>query len=251
MQLTPSYSRVLLFISIAALLTLFTHQMSNHIIQATLPLYEWMLNLLEYRFDQATIQLANQHGESILQVNTILSQPFWVIDSNGASQRIAPTEVMGNTASLAVGNILQPLVIIGTIALAWPVSLKKEVAILQTSPALTTEAQLHSSHVNIKTVLVYIYRLLLAFPFTILIMLVDTPVQLLHGSWGGMAAGLQLGENFQITNIAWFGYWSDFINGGGLIALSIAVGLLVVGVVEYWQASAINKQQSSRIMQRP
>lgn len=215
MSLFQSYSRVLLFIVLAALLTLVTHQMSDDIINAMLPLYEWMLKQLEYRFDQTSIQLISLHGERILQVHSLLSQPFWVIDDNGASQQIAPTEGMVNTASLAVGNILQPLVIIGTMVLAWPVKV-----VTSTARSLTIT----------QTILTYVYRLLFALPCIVLIMLFDMPIQLLHGSWVGMAAGLQLGENIQITNIAWLGYWSDFLNGGGLIAMSIAAGLVVVGL---------------------
>jgi hypothetical protein len=154
-----------------------------------------------------------------------------VTDANGVSQQIAPTETMLNTAGLAIDNILQPLVIIGTIVMAWPVSLAKDEDDSETPP--TSETQLKSSHMDIKTVLVYVYRLLLAIPLIILIMLVDMPVKLIHSSWLGMAAGLQLGASIHVTNIAWLGYWSDFLNGGGLIALSIAAGLLVVGLCQF------------------
>jgi hypothetical protein len=58
-------------------------------------------------------------------------------------------------------------------------------------------------------------------------MLLDMPIQLVNSTWQGIEKTLQL----NIASTHWLGLWSDFLNGVGLMALSIACGLFVIALV--------------------
>ena len=61
-------------------------------------------------------------------------------------------------------------------------------------------------------------------------MLLDMPIQLLKIVWENLNRLLNLNIS---QNLYYFTYWSDFLNGGGLVALSIAAGILIVGLTDY------------------
>ena len=189
------FKRIALFLGIGVLLLTLTHHYGNLIINAIIPLYEWMIHQIDYRLDKILLYVAAFQGESFLQLDVELSQPFWV-----NFQQIAPTQPIYNSAGMAVANVLQPIVLVYTIILAWPA----------------------------KRFIIFIYRILCAMPVIVLLMLLDMPFQLVNSTWQGLEQTLKL--NIATTN--WFSYWSDFLNGGGLIALSITSGLLVVGFVD-------------------
>lgn len=162
-------------------------------INAMTPLYEWMIKLIDYRFDATLLSISKQHGERFLQLDVMLTQPFWL-----GAQQIAPTQPIYNSTAMPLGYALQPFIIILTIILSW-----------QTKQAIS-----------------YTHRLIIAMPLILILMLLDMPIQLVNSTWQGIEKTLQL----SIATSHWLGLWSDFLNGGGLMALSIACGLLAVGV---------------------
>jgi hypothetical protein len=97
---------------------------------------------------------------------------------------------------MSVANVLQPIVLVYTIIFAWPV----------------------------KSNIVLIYRILCAIPVIALLMLLDMPFQLVNSTWQGLEQSLKL----NMATTKWFSYWSDFLNGGGLMALNITSGFLVI-----------------------
>jgi len=60
--------------------------------------------------------------------------------------------------------------------------------------------------------------------------LIDIPTQFLKLIWENLNNQLNLNIS---PSLLYFTYWSDFLNGGGLIALSIASGILVVGITDF------------------
>jgi hypothetical protein len=188
------FRRIVLFLCTLTALLFLTHQFGDLIIKAILPLYEWMIHQIDYRLYKIHLLIANINGENFLQLEVELSDPIWV-----GSQEIALTQPIFNSTGMALANVLQPIVLIFTIILVWP----------------------------IKHVFDYGYRVLAAIPIFILIMMLDMPFQLVNSTWQGLERTL----NLNIANTNWLGYWSDFLNGGGLIALSITSGLLIVGLV--------------------
>jgi hypothetical protein len=187
--------RIILFLGIGILLLILTHLFGNLIINAIIPLYEWMIHQIDYRFDKTLLYIVNFQGESYLQLDVVVSQPFWL-----GLQKIAPTTPFFNSTGMAVANVLQPIVLICTIILAWPA----------------------------KCNTVLIYRILCAIPVIGLLMLLDMPFQLVNSTWQGLEQSLKL----NMATTKWFSYWSDFLNGGGLMALSITSGFLVIALAD-------------------
>ena len=177
------------------------YQFGEHLINAIIPLYEWTIKQLDYRFDVVTLNIIKQHGEQFLLLETTLSQPF----VNG-SEMITPTYPIPSGVSMPLGNVLLPVVLIFTTVLAWPNSLK-----------------IHRAHE-------YLTRLIISIPLCLFIMLLDMPTQLLKMVWESLNKLLKLNISANYTE---FSYWSDFLNGGGLIALSFAAGILAVGITNY------------------
>jgi hypothetical protein len=190
------YKRLFIFISIGTALLILTYQLGDTIINAMIPMYQWAIKFLDYRFDVTMLSISKNQGENFLQLDVVLSQPFWL-----GAQQIAPSQPLYNSAGMPLGYALQPSVIILTMILAWP-----------TQQAIT-----------------FIYRLLISIPLILLIMLLDMPIQLINSIWQGFQKMLQL----DIATTKWFGFWSDFLNGGGLIALSIACGLMAIGLAQW------------------
>jgi hypothetical protein len=187
--------RIILFIGIGILVLILTHHFGKLIINAFIPLYEWMIHQIDYRFDKTILYIVNYQDESYLQLDVLVSQPFWL-----GLQKIAPTTPFFNSTGMSVANVLQPIVLICIIILAWPV----------------------------KRLIVFIYRIACAIPVIMLLMLLDMPFQLVNSTWQGLEQSLKL----NMATTKWFSYWSDFLNGGGLMALSITSGLLVVAFVD-------------------
>ena len=188
--------RVLLFLGVGLLLLILTHCYANLIINTITPLYEWMIHHIDNRFNKTMLYIASFQGESYLQLELEISQPFWL-----GLQRIVPTQPIYYSTGMAIANVLQPVVLVYTILLSWPVKRK----------------------------VIFVYRILCAIPVTVFLMLCDMPFQLVNSSWQGLEQVYKL----NIATTDWFAYWSDFLNGGGLMALSIASGLFVVSFVDF------------------
>ncbi|MDX1914065.1 MAG: hypothetical protein SFU55_00655 [Methylophilus sp.] len=191
-----SLKRILLFVLIGVLLVVLTYHFGGAILKILIPMYQWTIQQFEYRFDHVLLTMQQVKGANYLLINVSLSHAFY---ANG--ELLEPVQAIYNTAGMPLGNVMHPLVLILTIVFAWPAS----------------------------RWIVYAYRTLLAIPFILTIMLLDMPIQLIYASWQGLDRTL----NLSIANASWYGYWSDFLNGGGLIALSIACGLVTISMTDY------------------
>ena len=195
------HTLILRFVAISITLLLLNYHFGEHLIRAIIPLYQWLIKQLDYRFDTVVLSIINQHGEQFLLLQTSLSQPF----IHGA-EIVTPSVAIPAGATMPLGNVLLPVVVVLTTVLALPVA--------------TASLSMRS----------YMTRLLLAIPLCLLIMLTDTPTQLLKMVWESLNKQMQINFSHQLP---YFTYWCDFLNGGGLIALSIAVGVLVVGLINF------------------
>ena len=193
------YLTALRFYITGLLLLWSSYQYSNWLIQQLIPLYTWMIKTLDYRLDQVMLNIVIEHQQAFLNLQTRLSQPF-IVDT----QTITLTVPIVSGGKMPLGYALIPVVVIFTMVIAWPA----------------------------KHRMTYLYRCLLAVPLMLIILLFDIPIQLLNMAWQGFNALLQLSPT---GSLKYMGYWSDFLNGGGLIAVSISVGLVVVGMIDYWQ----------------
>lgn len=195
------YTLILRFIVIGLFLLVASYQWGEHIIKTLIPLYEWMIKALDYRFGSVIFSIDKQHGEPFLLLQTTYAMPIHM-----GTQTIVPNSPIPSAASMPLGNVLLPFILIFTTILAWPNIYAKPKARL------------------------YSVRILIAVPICLTIMLFDIPTQFLKLIWENLNNLLNL--NISQT-LHYFTYWSDFLNGGGLIALSIASGILVVGVTDF------------------
>jgi hypothetical protein len=194
------YTLILRFIVIGLLLLVVTYQIGEHIINAIFPLYEWMIRQFDYRFDTIIFTIITQHGEQFLLLQVMLSQSIIV-----GTEIIELNYPILSAVTMPLGNVLLPIVLIFTIVLAWPIELNHHV------------------------MRIYVVRIVLALPLCVFIMLLDIPTQLTKMVWESLNKLLNLSIS---SDLPYFTFWSDFLNGGGLIALSITSGLLVVAFVD-------------------
>jgi hypothetical protein len=185
---------------IGLLLLVVTYQIGEHIINAIFPLYEWMIRQFDYRFDTIIFTIITQHGEQFLLLQVMLSQSIIV-----GTEIIELNYPILSAVTMPLGNVLLPIVLIFTIVLAWPIELNHHV------------------------MRIYVVRIVLALPLCVFIMLLDIPTQLTKMVWESLNKLLNLSIS---SDLPYFTFWSDFLNGGGLIALSITSGLLVVAFVD-------------------
>lgn len=199
------YTLLLRFVSIGLALLIISYQLGEHLINAIIPLYEWMVKQFDYRFDTIIFTIIMLHGEQFLLLQTTLSQSI-IVDT----EVITPNFPIPSGADMPLGNVLLPVVLIFTTVLAWPIRLNR-----------------HGYALVVRT---YIIRILLGVPLCLLIMLLDMPTQLLKMVWESLNKLLNLSIS---SDLLYFTYWSDFLNGGGLMALSITAGIIVIGLTEY------------------
>lgn len=183
--------RVLIFLFTGILLVVLTYLYSDMIMQCFKPLYQWAIQQFEYRFNDIQLSIQQVKGTDYLVIKAHLPPTFF---ANG--QMLKTSNTIYNVAGMPIGNVMQPLVIITTFLIAWLATVWKA----------------------------YLYRFCLMLPAIILIMLSDMPIQLIYVSWQGFDKTLGL----NIANTSWYGPWSDFLNGGGLIAISITIGLSLI-----------------------
>jgi len=192
---------ILRFIVIGLVLLFVSYQWGNHLIKLLIPIYEWTIKQLDYRFDTMTFSIIKQHGEQFLLLQTTYSMPI-----HAGNETLVPNAPIPSGATMPLGNVLLPFILVFTTVFSWPI----------------TDHQSKATK--------YTLRVLLALPICLVLMLLDMPTQLLKIVWENLNRLLNLNIS---QNLYYFTYWSDFLNGGGLVALSIAAGILIVGLTDY------------------
>jgi hypothetical protein len=172
------------------------YQFGDRIINLLIPLYQWEVSHLDNRFQTIFLGVIKQHGELFLQQDIILSKPFFI-----GTEYFEPNSPVYDSASLPLDYVLQPIVLFLTVILAWPTSAMAQ----------------------------YIYRMILGTPLIFLVLLLDSPLQFNHMICNGIQQNINPGSVALDT----FAFWSDFLNGGGLIALSLACGAIAVSLADY------------------
>jgi hypothetical protein len=195
------YTIIFSYIVTGLVLLFVSYQWGIHLIKLLIPLYEWTIKQLDYRFDTVTFSIIKQHGEQFLLLQTTYSMPIYA-----GNETLVPNTPIPSGATMPLGNVLLPFILVFTTVFAWPITDHQSKAMK------------------------YTLRVLLALPICLLLMLLDMPTQLLKIVWENLNRLLNLNIS---QNLYYFTYWSDFLNGGGLVALSIAAGILIVGLTDY------------------
>jgi hypothetical protein len=206
-----SSTTVIRFILIGVTMVLVTHAYGADLIRLLIPLYEWMVKQFEYRLSTVEFSILKQHGEQFLVLQTTLSRPIFT-----GTNMIVPNAPIPSVASMPLGHVMFPVIVIFTTVLAWPVPKR--------------DSKMY----------IFIMRILLALPICVLVMLADVPMQMLKLIWESL--NTTLGLNIS-SDLPYFASWSDFLNGGGLIAISITAAILILGVIQH--LLSCNSLQSS------
>lgn len=196
------------FMEVGVTISFITHRFGDCIVQALFPIYEWAIKQLDYRLDLVLLKITTEHQQQSLSLTTTLSQPFML-----GVELISPQNALSSGCSMPLGNVMLPVVLIMTIILVWPLTVNQH---------NTTKLKRFTIIVGI-----YLLRMVLALPLTLAVLLFHMPIQLLKLSWEGLNELLNLSIRHQLE---YFSYWSDFLNGGGLMAISVAARLLVIGM---------------------
>lgn len=161
------------------------------IMQWLIPLLHWEITHLEDNFNILFFGITNTQGASNIELNVVFNHDIVI---NQASQAV--TSNFFGSAGLLTQNVLHPLMIISIAILAWPAG----------------------------RWMTYGLRTCVGLPLVVIVMMVDSPIQLL--------ASILTTFSKQIDS-PWVNptsmiYWSDFLNGGGLFAISLVCSLIAV-----------------------
>lgn len=195
----PSSTLFMRFMLIGVSIVLMTHAFGVDMIRLLIPLYEWMVKQFEFRLSTIEFSIIKHYGEQLLVLETTLFRPTFT-----GMDTIVPNASIPNAASIPLGNVMLPVIVIFTIVLAWPVQKVRS------------------------KVYIFMMRILLALPMCVLVMLVDVPIQMLTLIWESFNQMLNISMN---DKLKLFAAWSDFLNGGGLIALSLTSAILIIAFV--------------------
>jgi hypothetical protein len=190
-------SSSLRFLLIGISLTALAHWHGRYLIESIMPLYRFTLHHLDSRIDIASLGIIEYQGQQFVQFEGLVSRPFFIND-----QYFLNLDALLSSSRIPLDYALQPLVIFFTLVLAWP----------------TSESA--------KPYQAYFYRVSFGAPLILILMLLDFPLQFIYMLWA------QLEKALNATGDAhgFLLYWSDFLNGGGLIMLSLAISVVAIGL---------------------
>ena len=178
--------------------TAISHLYGHLLIQAIFPLYQLITTVLDSHIAVAHINIIQKYDQNFIQVDSVLSRQFFIGGHFFLLESTAPSSFL-----MAVDLVLQPVIMLYTLILAWPVLVYKE----------------------------YIVRLALGTLLLLILMALDLPLQIIYQHWVNVEKVLHTTGNAE----GFLLFWSNFSNGGGLIALSLTIGMISIGIARRLQ----------------
>jgi hypothetical protein len=189
-----------LVILIAILLTL-GRVYGSTIVTPMLPALTWVIEAVDdrLRVDHATI--VNRSADTVIQLKVTPIRMLFIGD-----RMLMPDTQLHFDPTTLIGSVLQPVILLLAIILAWPV------ARLRALPA----------------------RLILATPMMALLLVTNVPL-------GFVGTMQDFREYVPEAPVSLMVYWNDFLQTGGPLALAIATSILVVSAADRWVGRLKNK----------
>ena len=172
---------------IAASLLALGRIFASPLITPVLPAFAWVIEAADYRYRVDSIAI--DPSKTFIKLTVT---PIHALVISG-SRVLLPDAALHFYPSALVGSVLQPIILLLAVVLAWPA---------------TTLAALAM-------------RLLLAVPATVVLLFVNVPRALL----GSL---IDFREIFPDAPVSLIVYWNDFLQTGGPLVLGLAAGALVV-----------------------
>lgn len=163
------------------------------IIDWLIPLLSWEITHLNDSFSILFFGIEDHLGASNIALNVVFKNDIIVSQSS----HVVATNFYG-AAGLLAQNVLHPLMVVMIAVLAWPG----------------------------EKWLVYLVRLCVALPLTLLVVMIDSPIQLLASILTTFSKQI---DSPWVTPTSMI-YWSDFLNGGGLFAISLVCSLIAIRI---------------------
>lgn len=189
-----------LVILIAILLTL-GQVYATTIVTPMLPALSWVIEAIDdrLRVDHATI--VNRAADTVILLKVTPIRMLVIGD-----RVLMPDAHLHFDPTTLLGSVLQPVILLLAIILAWPVTR------LLALPA----------------------RLLVAVPMMVLLLVVNVPL-------GFVGTMQDFREYVPEAPVSLMVYWNDFLQTGGPLALAIAAGILVVSAADRWVGRLTHK----------
>lgn len=180
------------------------YHFSEPILGMLIPLYQRVLQWMDGRLVIEQFAVLRQHGEHFLTLQASVYTPFFI-----GTDYIVPDKPLQNSVSMPAGNVLLPMVVMPSLLLISPIQRWQEAAI----------------------------RWLACLPALLVVLLLDIPLQFCYLIWDGVFKSLQ-SSGMMHSPLA---LWSDFLNAGGLIGLSIFAAIIVIAFSQYVTAQSLTR----------
>ena len=187
-------------ILIAILLTL-GRVYGTTIVTPMLPALTWVIEAVDVHLQVDHAFIVNRSADTVIQLKVTPIRMLFIGD-----RTLMPDAQLHFDPTTLIGSVLQPVILLLAIILAWPVTR------LLALPA----------------------RLLLAVPMMALLLVVNVPL-------GFVGTMQDFREYVPEAPVSLMVYWNDFLQTGGPLALAIATSILVVSAADRWVGRLKNK----------
>jgi hypothetical protein len=187
-------------ILIAILLTL-GRVYGTTIVTPMLPALTWVIEAVDDHLQVDHAFIVNRSADTVIQLKVTPIRMLFIGD-----RTLMPDAQLHFDPTTLIGSVLQPVILLLAIILAWPVTR------LLALPA----------------------RLLLAVPMMALLLVVNVPL-------GFVGTMQDFREYVPEAPVSLMVYWNDFLQTGGPLALAIATSILVVSAADRWVGRLKNK----------
>ncbi|MBV8379420.1 MAG: hypothetical protein JO369_01470 [Paucibacter sp.] len=189
----PLRSFALRLVVIAALLLACSQWFSEPLVRPLLPLFAWTVEQADDHLAVQRVEIDAEKKGVYLSIETRLKRPLQLDAEHWLFPDTSPPASQG----MLVGAVLQPLVVLLAIVLAWPARTRREA----------------------------LWRGLLSLPAAVALVLADAPL----GLAGALLDFRQVAPAAPVSPLV---HWNDFLQSGGPLAMAICAAVLVVALGE-------------------
>ena len=191
-----SKALVLRVLLAAAVVLALAHVGARDVAKLLLPMLREALAVVADDFSIQRFELMQERANTTIGALAVQERTLFL-----GGQAIVPDGQQVVVASTTVGTVMQPLLVLAVLVLAWPARL-----------------------------LEFTVRLGLAATAGVVVLLLDTPFSLAAWLWD---AQLKMYEPGTSSPLIW---WNVFLNGGGRLALGLVAAALAIALAQRWTA---------------
>lgn len=169
------------------------------IVTPMLPALSWIIEAVDDRLRVDYAFIVNRSADTVIQLKVTPIRTLFLGD-----RMLMPDTHLHFDPTTLLGSVLQPVILLLAIVLAWPVTRFEVLPV----------------------------RLLVASPMVLFLLIVNVPL-------GFVGVMQDFREYLPIAPVTPLVYWNDFLQTGGPLALAIAASILVVSATDRWVGPAV------------